>query len=406
MEKKQALMGVAGGRGVPDALALLYLKPKLVLPVTSEEGWETEKAFLDLARRIPGCKVWPMQHVDAYNLDTAMKVCRRALKGCEEELRKSYPDTEWDWIFTITSAPKILAFATYEIAKELKVPCWYSAPQKEKVVSLVKESEVDIKRFFHLSFNDYIKIQGRTYHEKGSPVPHYRSDAESWTDVAKTLALSDETYQLLPIFYRHRKRAKKSLDDAARDPMFLPPEVEALPLVKYLIERGMLRMSRTCPDGIPYRFSSKSATQFLSTGDWLEIYVWDQINKIKRENNNQAFADDCRWGCEIPKERVVYELDVALMYKAQLVIVECKTDEHPFKGENNYLRNLDAVADQLGGDYVSKVFVTNRRGEGESYDNFYRQARQRNIEVITRERLHEIGEIMKKQATNPTYPRK
>jgi hypothetical protein len=220
------------------------------------------------------------------------------------------------------------------------------------------------------------------------------------------LAFSDETYQLLPIFYHHRKRSNKSLDDAVRDPMFLPSEVETLPLMKWLVKRGMLSVGRTSPDGTPYRFSSKFAAQFLSTGDWLEVYVWDQINKIKGVDNDEPFADDCRWGCEIPRDKVQYELDVALMYKAQLVIAECKTDEKPFQGENNYLRDLDAVADQLGGDYVSKVFVTNRQGEGESYTIFCRQAQQRNIEVVTRERLPEIGEIMKKQATNPTYPRK
>jgi hypothetical protein len=398
MEKKKALMVVAGGRGVPDALALLYLKPDLILPITSEEGWEAENAFLDLARRIPGCSVLDMKHVNAYDLDIGMKACR--------ELCQPYPATEWDWIFTITSAPKILAFAAYEIAKERGVPCWFSASQKEKVVSLVKERNVDTKRFFHLSFNEYIKIQGRTCREKGAPVPHYRKIVESWADIAETLALSDETHQLTPIFYAHKKRANKSLGDAVRDPIPLTSEVEDLPLVKWLVKRGMLRVSRGRSNHTSHRFSSKPAVQFLCTGDWLEVYVWDQINKMKGEDNEKSFADECRWGYEIPKDRVQYELDVALIYRAQLVIAECKTDEQPFRGENNYLRGLDAVADQLGGDYVSKVFVTNRYGKGESYDIFCRQAQQRNIEVVTRERLGKIGEIMKKQATNPTYPRK
>src|SRR5882762_1020932 len=150
MGKKKALMVVAGGRGVPDALALLYLKPELILPVTSEEGWETEKAFLGLAHRIPSCKVLPIKYVNAYELGIGMDACRKFLEP--------YLTTEWDWIFTITSAPKILAFAAYEIAKELGIPCWYSASQKERVVSLVKEYEVDTKRSFHLSFNSYIKI--------------------------------------------------------------------------------------------------------------------------------------------------------------------------------------------------------------------------------------------------------
>ncbi|HLI05883.1 MAG TPA: DUF1887 family CARF protein [Ktedonobacteraceae bacterium] len=402
MEKKKALMVVAGGRGVPDALALLYLKPGLVLPITSIEGWETETAFLDLAKRIPGCKVLPMEQIDAYDLDGAIV----AIKDFREQCNKSHPTIEWDWIFTITSAPKILAFAAYEVAKGLGIPCWYIASQQEKVVSLVKEYEkVDTNRFFHLSFNDYIKIQGRTYRER-KPFPGYRQSVQSWGDVAEAMARSEETSQLLPIFYRHRKRPGKSIDDAFRDPMFLPPEIETLPLVKWLLKRGMLNVGRTLPEGTPYRFSSKIAAQFMSTGDWLEVYVWDQINKTKGEGNGKPFADDCRWGCTIPKDEVEYELDVAVMYKAQLVIAECKTDEQPFRGDNNYLRILEAVADQLGGDYVSKVFITNCRKGGASYEAFYTQAQQLNIEVVTWERLPKIGEIMKQQAMHPKYPRK
>ncbi len=401
MEKKRALMVVAGGRGVPDALALLYLKPALVLPVTSIEGWETKTAFFHLADRI-GCEVLPMEQIDAYNLTAAIA----ALKNFREQCNRLHSTREWDWIITITSAPKILAFAAYEVAKELEIPCWYIASQQEKVVSLVKEYEqVDTNRFFHLSFNDYIKIQGRTCQER-KPFPDYRHTVQNWGDVAEKLARSEETSQLLPIFYRHRKRPGKSIDNAFRDPMFLPPEIEALQLVKWLVGRGMLKVSRTRPEGTPYRFASKIAAQFMTTGDWLEVYVWDQINKTKGEGNGKPFADDCRWGCKIPKDEVEYELDVAVMYKAQLVIAECKTDEQPFRGENNYLRILDAVADQLGGDYVSKVFITNCRKGGASYEAFNAQARQLNIEVVTWERLPTIGEIIKQLAMHPKYPRK
>lgn len=402
MKKKVALMVVAGGRGVPDALALLYLKPALVLPITSKEGWDTEKAFLDLAHRIPGCTVLPMMHVDAYDLDKAIEVCREELNACREKFRESDPDVEWEWIFTITSAPKILAFAAYEIAKDLEVPCWFSASLQEKVVSLIKEYKVDTERFFHLSFNDYIKIQGRTCRKKEPQIPRYRETVEAWADVAEKLALSSETYQLSPIFYSHMKRKDKNLGDAVRDPMCLPSNIEDLSLVKWLVKRGMLKIGKACEGGTLYRFNSKEAAHFLGTGDWLEVYVWDQINKV----DDKPFADDCRWGYEIPKNTVKNELDIALMYKAQLVVAECKTDEQPFEGKKNYLQKIDAVADQLGGDYVSKVFVTNQPGKGESYNIFCKQADQRNIKVVTRESLHEIGKIMKKQAIYPTFPRK
>src|SRR5947209_18883948 len=103
MGRKKAILVVAGGRGVPDVLPLLYLQPKLVLSITSKEGWEGEKPYFDIATGLPDVEVKALQKVDAYNLDKCMKACRK--------LCRSYAVTEWECTFTITSSPKVLAIA-------------------------------------------------------------------------------------------------------------------------------------------------------------------------------------------------------------------------------------------------------------------------------------------------------
>lgn len=135
----------------------------------------------------------------------------------------------------------------------------------------------------------------------------------------------------------------------------------------------------------------------MGTGDWLEVYVWKEVAKAH-------FADDCQWGCQIINEAEI-ELDLALLYKAQLLIAECKAEREPFKGKREFLAKLDATAKLLGGEYVSKLFITNQPGIGESYESFCKQARDRHIVVVTGERLPEIGYILKNEAMNPTYER-
>lgn len=398
MEKKKALLVVAGGRSVPDVLPLLYLQPQLVLSITSDEGWGGEKVFFDMATGLPGVEVKPLRNVDAYDLDKCMNACR--------EICSLYPDTEWEWIFTVTSSPKVLAIAAYEIAKEKGIPCWHFDAQRDKFASLVKHVDVNKKNFFHLSFDDYVKIQGRTYEEKPGPTTDYRIVAQQWKEIAQEIALSPDTYRLTPVFYRHKKQV--AIEEIITKPIPLAG-LETLPLVQTLLDGGLLT-STGFPGQKAYFFASINAAQFIGTGDWLEVYVWERTCLA-------MFADSCGWGYNVfksdlalehrkaDKNKRCLELDIAVMYHAQLVIAECKTNEQPFKGKYNYLGNIDAVADLLGRTYVGKVFVTNQPGEGPSYDTFKLQAKDRNIIVVTKEKLSEVGDIIKEAAVHPQYPR-
>jgi len=396
MGRKKALLVVAGGRGVPDVLPLLYLQPKLVLSITSKEGWDGEKPYFDIATGLPDVEVKPLQNVDAYDLDKCMKACRK--------LCKPYSDTEWEWTFTITSAPKVLAIAAYEVAKEMGIPCWHIDSQGERIVSLVKKKRVNKQRFFHLSFDEYVGIQGRTCEEKSGPTSDYRERALEWTEIAEEMALSQDTTRLTPILYTSKKNSDKVGIINVPIPL---GDLEKSPLVKFLVDRGMLYRTNIGT----YCFASTNSAQFIGTGDWLEVYVFHRARLAR-------FADDCHWAYSIIKDmptldsdntkrtKLYLEIDVAVMYHAQLVIAECKAVDKPFKGDNKFLRDIDAVADLLGRTYVGKVFVTNQLGEGQSYETFRRHAEDRNIIVVTKEELNDIGNILRTAATRPKYPRK
>jgi len=279
----------------------------------------------------------------------------------------------------------------------------------------VRKKRVNKQRFFHLAFDEYVGIQGRTCQQKEGPTKDYRSTAQIWTDIAQKMALSAETYQLAPIFYQHKKRG--DLDQIIKVPIPLSPDEETSPLVQFLVNHDLLYRSGDDSGSPAYFFASKEAAQFLGTGDWLEVYVWHQTNLAR-------FADDCRWGYSLVKEehhsqtsnggkhKLYLELDLAVMYHAQLVIAECKSVEKPFeidkpfRGQSGYLRDIDAVAHVLGRTYVGKVFITNQPGKGQSYEIFKRHAHDRNIIVVTREELPKVGEILKEAAMKPRYPRK
>lgn len=397
MEKKKALLVVAGGRAVPDVQVLFWVKPQVVRVITSERGWPFKDAFIDIAQSM-GCQVDVIPGIDAYDLNTCLQACRDA---CEP-----YPDTEWDWAFSIGSSPKITGIAAYEVAKEKGISCWHADAQSDRAVSLVKPVTVDTEKFFHLTLDDYMQIQHRTW-KLGGPTDttSYRDSVKKWAGIARELATlnSSETLELLSLLY-----AKGSTKECNIGKEFdLPQHLVTSPPLQLLEGGGLLKIREIGPGETKCRFSSVAAAQFVGTGDWLEFYVWHAV-----VSSGLADEQHCQWGCKVEDigidkdSRVDNEFDLMFMYKAQLIVAECKAEQDPFRGRKNHLGKLEAKANALGGSYVSKIFITNQPAMGDgSYPAFEERAKHYKIVVVTAENLPEIGQILKREAERPTYPR-
>jgi hypothetical protein len=396
MRKKIALLVVAEGRAVSDVLALFYVKPQAVHVITSKEGWDSQHAFIDIARCM-GCQL-DIQSIDAYNFEACLQACRNSYASLSDE--------EWDWIFTISSSPKITGIAAYEVAKEKGISCWHVDAQRNHVVSLVKPVEIDKDKFFHLTLDDYMQIQHRIWKLEGpTDTDSYRDSVKKWATIARELTMSNspQAAELLSLLYT-KGSAKRYRTGEEFD---LPPHLVPTITLKLLEDRGLLNVRRMLSGKTMGSFASVAAAQFIGTGDWLEFYVWHSAM-------NFGLADEqhCQWSCKVEGFgmntdcKVENEFDVVLMYKAQLIVAECKAEYNPFKEEKNYLGKLEAKANVLGGSYVSKIFITNQIATGNSsYKPFSKRAEQYKIVVVTGENLDEVGQILKREAERPTYPR-
>lgn len=382
MERKKALLVIAGGRGAPDVLPLHWIQPQLVRVILSKQGWDYKDAFIDKAHSIPGCQIDVIPDVDAYDLDAGIKACREA---CEP-----YPDTDWDWTFTIGSAPKITGIAAYEVAKEKGIPCWHIDVQGEHLISLVKTVEVDKEKFFHLTLDDYMKIQHRTWKINPGPTGTYRETVKNWAGIVRELVVSPDTAELLAPL-RDKKVGVE---------VHLPSRLTRTTPLQAMVGERLITVRQGAMGNTICTFTSEEAAKFIGTGDWLEFYVWHEAVR-------SGLADDlhCQWGCSIFDGPVEKELDLALMYKAQLIVAECKAERSPYQAPRGHLHKLQAKANVLGGLYVCKLFITSQQAVGDSYKSFKEQAEQYKIVVVTKERLPEIGQILRREATTPSYQR-
>jgi hypothetical protein len=288
-----------------------------------------------------------------------------------------------------------MGIGAYEAAKELDRPCIYMDAQHKEVVSLVRSFSPIPPHIFHLGVDDYLKIYGREV-DKTRFDKAYRDKIEKMGDIAQIVASS----VLGSLFVSEiRKSTKEALSKSV--------PLELLSLIESLENLGAVTI-RGGRNSIAFTFTSKDVANFLGSGHWLEIYVW---NEVKKRN----FANDHQWGYPIKEStsstatsrgKAPNELDGLFMYDAQLILVECKTGKGTFKGENHYLDILNDKADMLGRSYVTKIFVTNENKKQDSYTDFERRAEARQIVVFTAEDLPDIGQLIEKEAKNPRYKRR
>jgi hypothetical protein len=262
------------------------------------------------------------------------------------------------------------------VARDLGVPCWFLDTDGKQVISLVENMQVDNEVLFNASVKEYIGAYGRTYEIPKSL--SYRKDAEAWYPISRELVLHLDMTQTFLIGVKGNKLLTHTVD------------AKTLPLLKHLEAMSAVTIETVQGNNVSYTITSSNMCEFLQ-GDWLEVYVWHEA----REAN---IADDYQWGYKIKADLPSNELDVALTYKARLLIAECKTLSKPFNPELLY--KLHSVADLVGGNYVRQVFITNHvkpDSKSESFENFCQQAAIRRTIVVTGEQLPYIARILQQQ---------
>ncbi len=378
MTKKKALLVVAGGRATPDVLALYCVQPHVVIALKSKQGWQGENAFTEIAQSLPNYeKLQTVPDVDAYNLEKGVQAC---VFACSQ-----YP--EYEWTFSISSSPKITGIAAYEVAKQKGVPCLIIDSHHKEVISLVKDIGITSRDLFEMNVERYMKIQQRAPKEREQQEILYRAKVEEWEDLARTLALSPDTSDFI----------KEMRDKKAKEFVAFPSAFAQSSLLKALTTLKAIDIVQKNDQVITCAFTTQNHAKFIGTGDWLEVYVWHAVNEAH-------FADDSQWGYEIAST-ANNELDVVLTYQAQLIFAECKTEGNPFKKKIHHLDTISAKANMLGKDHVTRAFVTSEPKTQPGFANFLEQAKLRKIVVFTQEDLSNIGQLIKREAETPTYPR-
>lgn len=376
MEKVHVLF--VGGRQAPNIIGTLLLRPDHVALIISKD--EREKTSV-LKEALPSKELLVISEaeVDATDFKANLKACERICKQC--------CDTQI--YFNVTCGPKIMGIAAYETAHRFQnAKVFYVDTAKKRIIWLWPFGENEEPKPFQLDIEQYLAAYGRRPICKSILQNLTFSEGQA-VEVSSILAhnLSTST-DILERVRQAQGKGRRKIQIKTTEEKVLAHQIAQ----KDVIDIG---------ENIFWIRTNEDWNFFK--GGWLEVYVWNEARKLQ-EHGGRPIFDEVKMGLEIPSGPARKEIDVACLYQAQLIHCSCKTGRDTFR--TSHLDELSAVSNLVGGRFCSRIFITNQvLSNQEREKEFLEQAKQREIVVVTGDKLTNIGAILKKQAINPDFMR-
>ncbi len=393
MAKKRVMVLLIGGRLTPNFIGVLGYPPDAVECVVSEDELTKYRDTLEVLSSLPGCSLPPEPRfpVPAFDMRANLDTCRQIVA--------LHPDAEI--IFNVTCASKIMGIAAYDIARQSNHCAIYVDTAHSRFIDLTSLEEKPIPS---LSIDDYLKFFGRASKRTFDPSTLSISEGQALQAANYLASAGPEVMETVAAMRSagqgkgtHTMKLKVELTDAQWQVL---SQLEQFDL--------LTNLTRLSPSEVRYTVRNSHDWQFIN-GTWLEVYVANQARQC-RDDQKQPLFTSCEMSLEIPgPSGARKEIDVACLYLGQLLHCSCKSEKSPF--ETHHLDELRAVSSLVGGRYCTRLFITNvfppspESQRSDSYQLFQQQAKDREIVVVTGDKLADMKEILRKEATNPTYRR-
>jgi hypothetical protein len=231
---------------------------------------------------------------------------------------------------------------------------------------------------------------------------------EHWLPFARLLVENPSKIDVLKNFIgkisNHKPRKEEGLQERN-----LSDSPEVYTLLTHMYDVGLISDLRKEKGRIFFSISYLQANYL--EGPWLEAFVWSEARQL-------GIFSDCLWNQRLLANKAredkdsKNELDVSLIYKAQLFIVECKTGVND-GFDTDILYKLDSIANPLGNWSVGKMLVmslpipdkSRNHTKYKQYEEFKDKAEERGIVLVTRKTLPQVGAILRQLAEEPKFNR-
>ena len=165
-------------------------------------------------------------------------------------------------------------------------------------------------------------------------------------------------------------------------------ELNRSSVIEQLIKHELLVDYSLKKDQITFRYKNSLVRQCLAkSGNILELYTYLTIKLLQKED--ESYCSDVKMGVSVDWDGVIYdtddraetrnEIDIIMTRGLIPIFISCKNGEV----HKEALYELEAVADQFGGEYAKKVLIaTYVSYNDESFDYIKQRAIDMNITFI------------------------
>jgi len=391
-QKKPVMIALTGGRSTPVILGVLAVRPQAVEFLNSLDETEREQdirtalsSMTDLETTEPGL------NVNAFDMQAAYVACQQlADRHTSDEV-----------VINLSGGTKVMALGAYAFAKERQIPALYVNTNNRQVLDLTTNRPFPMPP---LSVEAYLACFGRspnrTFNAQTLSIP--LDDARRLSvDLVRMGAPALAVLERIRIQDKGKGRRTLMIKD-------YHPSAEEKEVWAALIKAGILAEVTDIARDFRFTIPLDGDASFLK-GQWLEIFVWDQAER-QRDKDGERVFDDTSFGFEIPSDATGArkEIDGGFMIGGQMIHCSCKSGSTKI-WSTDYLDELRSVSSLIGGRFCSRIFITTGipPSGGESgfidYQRFINQAKDREIVVITGEQLHNVGQLLAKEAVKPTF---
>ncbi|MCX7854177.1 MAG: hypothetical protein N2383_15520 [Caldilineales bacterium] len=380
-----------GGRVEPTIVLAHQLNPAAVVCLVSRD--RTNPPVGVLRRVLPQAVIPDPVEVDPYRTAATLDAL--------EEARRRFPDLRP--IVSVTSATVPMTVAGYEMARHWGCPAYYINTRGGEVLDLTRPDEPDPLRMT-VKVDTYVRIHGLEPIPPEQATP-YATTPETRQAAALKLARGGRPAVEVLAWLRGTGAAPQETAAQGAKHKVWPGHFTAAHrgVLQMLEAHGVIRHVRFSARQVSFEIPQPGEGEFLR-GDWLEQYVL----AVGQELRARRVFYDCAAGVRLRSGAAEREVDFIATFRGMVLIAGCKAVKRPWK--KAYLDELGAVAKILGGDYVTRLYITDgvrtppSPGRSDPFPAFAQQAAQQRAVIVTGDDLPRLDEVLQREVERPTYP--
>jgi len=395
--KSVHLILLLGNRLQPATMLAYHLRPAHVACIGSTDRPDTVSEVREALTYLLGAARWAGERTVApYRLDETLTAI--------DALAADHAGASL--IIGLTGCPLPMSIAGYEAGRRRGCPVLYVNTAGAEVVDFTQPDQQESLRV-RFAIKDYLAICGLQL--VTGRKPRYFSTSAEQTEAARLLGHAD-----LPgveVIAALRQAGLLSGRRRRLHPGTLSREGRHL--LQQLADLHVLtEVSESFGGFISIRVPTVGEQAFLN-GDWLEAYVWDVAQGLFAQDPTLFDAADIRVAFQTRAAQreagnILREVDFIALRGGAPLIATCKTGATPWQKHD--LDEVAAVAQLLGGGYVTRLFISNQYPPispdvqiQSAFAQFQEQARRQRVVLVSGEQLGHLPEVLRKEITDPTY---